>query len=158
MESDQLQTWQVYHAAHKILGPDLPKLYTRSARLVAYWAADPRFTDIQHRNPIDRVGDMLVLLDLRGAGDIARAAVDLLARRLGGRFVETEPARSDKGTVDGEAADIAIAAGRLVSNIREALADDTLSATERIRVKELARIAKREIDQLLDAAGVNAGD
>lgn len=158
MKRDGLQTWQIYHAAHKVLGPELSKLYTRSARLVAYWAADPRFTDIQHRNPIDRIGDMLVQLDLRGAGDIARGAVDLLAQRLGGRFTETEPSRSDKGTVDGEAADIAIAAGRLIDNLREALADNALDAAERIRVKELARVCQREIDQLLDAAGVHGRD
>ena len=108
MKREGLQTWQVYHAAHKVLGPKLSKLYTRSARLVAYWAADPRFCDQVHRNPIDRVGDMLEQLDLLGHGDIARGAVDLLARRLGGGFTETEPSKSDKGTVDGEAADIAM--------------------------------------------------
>ena len=155
MKREGLQTWQVYHAAHKVLGPKLSKLYTRSARLVAYWAADPRFCDQVHRNPIDRVGDMLEQLDLLGHGDIARGAVDLLARRLGGRFTETEPSKSDKGTVDGEAADIAIAGGRLIDNIRDALADNTLDAAERIRIKELARCCKREIDQIVDAAGAH---
>ena len=154
MKRDGLQTWQVYHAAHKILGPELSKLYTRSARLVAYWAADPRFTDVQHRNPIDRIGDMLEQLDIRGAGGIARGAVDLLAQPLGGRFTETKPERSDKGTVDGEAADVAVALGQLVASVREAMADDLLTPMERIRLRERARAVKREVDQLLDAAGV----
>lgn len=152
-------SWQFYHAAQKVMGRErLSKLYTRSARLVTYWAADPRFVDVRHRNPLDRIRDMIVEMDLLGAGDIARAAIDFLAEPLGGRFVETEPTRSDKGTVDGEAADIAIAAGRLIDNLREALADNSLDAAERIRVKELARVCQSEIDQLLDAAGVHGRD
>ena len=155
MKRDGVQTWQIYHAAHKVLGPELSKLYTRSARLVAYWAADPRFCDQVHRNPIDRVGDMLEQLDLRGHGDIARGAVDLLAQRLGGRFTETEPSRSDKGTVEAEVTDVTVALGHFAGTLRAALADDTLDAAERIRLKELARAVQREVDQVLDAAGVN---
>ena len=152
----KLKSWQVYHAALKVMGREyMSQLYTRSARLVTYWAADPRFTDVQHRNPIDRIGDMLEQLDLRGAGDIARAAIDMMAARLGGRFTETDPQRSDKGTVDGEAADIAMALGDLVKQTREALADQTVTVAERIRIKEAARVVQREVDQLLDAAGIH---
>jgi len=151
----RLSSWQFYHAAQKVMGRErLSQLYTRSARLVTYWAADPRFVDVHHRNPLDRIRDMIIEMDLLGAGDVARAAIDFLAEPLGGRFTETKPERSDKGTVDGEAADVAVALGQLVASVREAMADDLLTPMERIRLRERARAVKREVDQLLDAAGV----
>jgi hypothetical protein len=152
----RFESWQFYHAAQKIMGRErLSKLYTRSARLVTYWAADPRFVDVRHRNPLDRIKDMIVEMDLRGAGDIARAAIDFLAEPLGGRFTDTEPERSDKGTVEAEVTDVTVALGHFAGTLRDALADATLDAAERIRLKELARAVQREVDQVLDAAGVN---
>ena len=45
--------------------------------------------------------------------------------------------------------------GNLISEIRGALEDDLLSSAERIRIKEAARKAIQEIEQLLDAAGMD---
>ena len=85
---------------------------------------------------------------------MARAAVDYLARAVGGRFCDVPGAKSKTGDVNEEIADIAIAAGRLTEFIREAVKDGELDTAERIRTLEAARSLKREVGELLDAAGL----
>lgn len=153
-----MESWRIYHAALKKLPPGtLQKIYRRSARMVNYWAADPKYADAIKRNPLDRIRYMLQELDTAGAGDYARAAIDYLSAPLGGCFAEKEAVVSDKGTIDGEPADLAIALGKLADEILFAMADDEIDGAERIRIKDYARRLKREVDELLDAAGIKGG-
>ena len=150
-----MESWQIYFIAHKKLPQGrLQNIYRRSTRLVAYWAANPRDCDVTHRNPIDRIRIMLDELNMAGYGEYARAAIDYMAEPLDGEFSDKTAAISDKGSVDGEAADLSVASGALVAEIRDALEDDLLNTAERIRIKEAARKAILEIEQLLDAAGM----
>ena len=151
----KFESWQVFKVAIKSLSPSiLQHIYTRSTRLVYYWAADPRCTNKSERNPIDRIRDMLDELDNVGKGEYARAAIDYMAEPLGGRFTDIETSMSDKGNVDGEVADISIALGEIASRIREARIDGIFDTGERIRIKDAARTIKQEVEQLLDAAGI----
>jgi len=151
-----MESWQIFFIAQKKLPAGrLQNIYRRSSRLVAYWAANPRDCDVTHRNPMDRIRMMLDELNIAGYGEYARAAIDYMAEPLGGEFTEKKASVSDKGSVDGEAADLSVASGSLIAEIRDALEDDLLNTAERIRIKEAARKAIREIEQLLDAAGMD---
>lgn len=151
----KFESWQIFKVAIKNLTPStLQHIYTRSTRLIYYWAADPHDTDKSERNPIDRIRDMLDALDDIGKGEYARAAIDYMAEPLGGRFVDIETSPSDKEDVDGEIADISIALGELATRIREASIDGVFDTAERIRIKDAARTIKQEVEQLLDAAGI----
>ncbi len=81
---------------------------------------------------------------------MARAAVDILAAPLGGQFAPLFPEKSDKGTVEGEAADVTVAFGKLLSFCREALEDDMVDVEELTRILDLLRQVKAELNQLLD--------
>lgn len=133
----------------------LQQIYRRSVRLVTYWAANPRYCNETKRNPLDRIRIMLEELDAAGYGDYARAAVDYISEPLGGEFSCQQKSKSDKGNIDSEAADLSVAAGTLIGGIREALEDGQLDTAERISIKQMARDAIKEIEQLLDAAGMN---
>lgn len=155
-EKNLMESWQIFFIAHKKLPTGrLQKIYRRSARLVAYWAANPRDCDVTHRNPLDRIRMMLDELNMAGYGEYARAAIDYMAEPLGGEFAEKETSVSDKGSVDGEAADLSVAGGNLINEIRCALEDDLLDTAERIRIKEAARKVIKEVEQILDAAGMS---
>lgn len=150
-----IESWQIYHVALKKLpSGTLQRIYRRSCRLVSYWAADPRYTDEQKRNPLDRIRKMLAELDTAGYGDYSRAAIDYMSEPLGGVFAKNRASKSDKGSVDGETADCMIAMGKLADEVRFALSDNELDTAERIRIKEYARNLIGEIEQLLDAAGM----
>ena len=133
----------------------LQKIYRRSARLVQYWAADPRYCEETKRNPLDRIRDMLEALDMAGAGEFARWAVDYLAEPLGGQFAFKEAAKSDKGNFDAELADVTIALGKLADEIRFAKEDGRIDTKEKIRIKNYEQKLRRELDELLDAAGLD---
>ena len=151
----KFESWQIFKVAIKKLGsPALQRIYTRSSRLIYYWAADPRDVDKHERNPIDRIRDMLDAMDDVGKGEYARAAIDYMAEPLGGKFADVKVSVSDKEDVDGEIADISIALGDLAARIREAYADGVLDTAERIRIKDAARTIKQGVEQLLDAAGI----
>lgn len=151
-----MESWKIYHVALKKLAPgQLQKIYRRSSRLVNYWAANPRYCEETKRNPLDRIRTMLEELDLAGSGDYAREAIDYMAAPLGGHFALKEKAVSDKGTIEGETADIAIALGKLADEIRFAMKDDEIDAAERIRIKEYARELKHQVDELMNAAGID---
>ena len=109
----KIESWKIFHAALKKLPPGrLQAIWSRSARLVNYWAADPRYCEEIKRNPIDRVRPLLEELDLAGAGEYARAAIDYMAEPIGGRFNHSEPVTSDKGNIEGETADLCVAIGK----------------------------------------------
>ena len=81
-----MQSWQIYQQAKELLPAEsLQRIYSRSSRLVDYWAANPRFAE-HKKNPIDRIREMLAALCAAGAEDIAIEAIDILAGALGGRF------------------------------------------------------------------------
>lgn len=151
-----IESWQIYHVALKRLpAGSLQRIYRRSVRLVNYWAADPRHADEIKRNPLDRTQQLLDELDAAGYGDYARAAIDYMAAPLGGEFAPKDTVVSDKKCVNGETADCMVSMGKLADEIRFALKDGYLDSAERIRIKEYARTLINEIEQLLDAAGMN---
>ena len=151
-----MESWQIFNVSKKKLPPGrLQRIYRRSARLVDYWAANPRHCEKTTRNPIDRIRILLDELNLNGYGEYARWAIDYMAEPLGGHFCDDQPAKSDKGTVDGEVADITVALGDLVNTIRTAQSDGEIDTEETIKIKDGSRTLKIQIEQLLDVIGVN---
>ena len=117
-------SWQIFRIANRHLPKGrFQKIFTQSSRHLYRWAADPRCCEQTAKNPIDRIRILLDEINIAGYGDYARAAIDYMAEPLGGRFIDTNPARSDKGTVDGEIADVAVSIGSLSDLIRSSLAD-----------------------------------
>jgi len=149
-----MKTWQIFSYALKFLPTGrLQAIYTRSVRLVQLWAADPDTTEHHERNPLDRIRIMLAELDAAGYGHAARAAIDILAAPLGGRFEPITPAESDKGTVDGEIADCLGALAGLAETVRRAAADGRVTSAELVDIREAARGLSREVGELLEVAG-----
>jgi len=151
-----MESWQFFYVAKKQLPPGtLQAIYRRSARLVTYWAANPRHCEETKKNPIDRIKEMLEAMDIAGFGEYSRAAIDYMAAPLGGCFADRKTACSDKGSIEGEVADVTIALGKLADGIRYSLEDGELDTAEKIKIKNYARQIRREVEQLLDAAGVD---
>ena len=147
-----MQSWQVFSYARKILSPGfLQGLYRRSVPLIYSWAASP-LNERHDRNPIDRITAMLAELDMRGRGDVSRAAIDIMAKPLGGCFAYFEDAESDKGNIDGEVADVAVALGRLAETCRTAMADGEVNAEERGDILESMRKVYLELGQIMAKA------
>lgn len=148
-----MQSWQIYAYAHKVLPKGfLEKLYSRSPRLVYMWAADPATTDSNERNSIDRLRILLRELDLAGYGHVAHAAIDLMAAPLGGRFEPFPEPDGGRKCVDGEAADAAVALGRLIESCRAAIEDGHTEADELDAILERFRDTRKQLDELMDAA------
>ena len=144
----RFESWRIFHVAKKVLVPGvLQQIYTRSARLVDAWAADPRFAESSCRNPLDRMKILFTELSLAGRDAEVVAALDWLAEANG-------QSSSDKKSVDGEIADMAVAMGTLVAQVRLASADGMIDPSELIPIKRAVMALKVEVDQLLDAAGV----
>lgn len=160
-----MESWEIYNYARdaiprsrllEIYGPALvpkeseesDKKDKYSERTLYYWAANPDFVAETRRNPIDRLSMMLKALQTAGCGHVARAAIDIMARPLGGQFAFTEKAESDKGTLEGEALDVSIAIGDLLRKCREVTADNKVTAAERAAVLEHMRTAWKELNQL----------
>jgi len=146
------------HQIFKVAIQHLPKgriqkIYTQKQRQVYKWAADPRFCEETARNPIDRIRILLDEINIAGYGDYAREAIDYMAAPLGGRFTDAEVSRAEKG-VKGEIVDVAVSTGILFNLVRKA-ENGGLDAADRIRIKGAARKAIQEIEQLLDASGIN---
>lgn len=140
-------------ALHHLPKGRLQKIYTQKTRQIYKWAADPRFCEETARNPIDRVRILLDEINIAGYGDYAREAIDYMAAPLGGRFTDVDPATSDKD-ISGEIVDVAVSTGILFNLVRKA-ENGGLDAADRIRIKAAARKAIQEIEQLLDASGIN---
>ena len=145
-----MKSWQIYSYANELSPVGfLQKIYKRSYPLVQSWAANPSTNEVVNRNPIDRITDMLAELKNVGREDVARAAVDIMARPLGGHFAFFKRVKSDKGTLDGEAADASIALGRLLETGRRAIADGAVSREELAEVQDKARLVRRELDEFI---------
>lgn len=116
---------------HNIYGP-------KSGRTFRGWAAD-RYCETRNRTPLERLRMTIEEMDLAGYGDYARAAIDYLAEPLDGHFADNEPARSDKGTIEGEIVDATVTSGRLADHARQSVADGVLDAEEKVRLKDFYR-------------------
>ena len=153
-----MESWQVFHAALKKLPRGvIQNIFRRSASLVTQWGADPKYCECTRRNPVDRIRLLLEEMDTAGCGEYSRWAIDYMAEPLGGRFEPMTAACSDKHSVDGEVADVAVQFGALADKIRNALSDGLLTVDEIAVIKEHARDVKSEVDQLLDAVGIHGG-
>jgi hypothetical protein len=133
------------------------RIFGKSTRYMDMWAADPRFCEVTRRNPLDQLKAFLSALDDHGRADVARAAIEFLAQPVGLRVCSDAAPESDKGSVDGEIADVTRALGRLTLMIESAREDGALETAELIRIKRAAVLLKCECDQLLDAAGIKGG-
>ena len=141
-------------ARKKLPAGTVQGIFSRSTRLVDYWAADSRYCEETRRDPIERIRMLLDELDSAGYGDYARAAIDYMSEPLGGRFCDAETAKSDKGTVAGEVMDASICLGSLAQTIDAALADNRISDKEKIEIKGEARRLVVQIEQILDVVGI----
>lgn len=155
---NQLKSHQIFHIARKTLSDgDLHKIFGRSVRFMQMWAADPRHCDVTRRNPLDRLAALLDALDDQGRSDVARAGLEYMIGNLPFKLVSTESRTSDKGTVDGEIADLTRSLGNLATVIETARADGKIETDELIRIKRAATELKHGVDELLDAAGIKGG-
>ena len=132
----------------------LGKVFTQSTRLIYEWAADKN-AEYRAKNPLDRIRKVIEGLHVAGQGCYAQNAIDYLSEPMGGEFADKKRIISDKGTVDGEIADISIAVGGLASEIRMSRKDGTIDPEERMKIDCAVRNLQNEIYQLLDAAGLN---
>ena len=159
-----MESWQIFSYAKKVLPVNTVRLiFTRSSKCLecwggvardsidSRWAADPTYCSATERNPIDRVKALITELDRSGYGNVARAAVDIIAEPLGGCFEITKHVHGEKG-VAGEAADTMESLGDLIHKIRGSLSDGKLDKAEKADILDMVRKVKLEIDQLHDAA------
>lgn len=154
----QYQSHQIFHIARKTLpAGELHSIFGRTTRYMQMWAADPRFCEVVRRNVLDQVRDFIGALDDRGRGDVARAALEYMTGSLPFKICDDAGAVSDKGCIDGEIADLTRALGRLATVIEAARGDGVIETAELIRIKRTAGELKREVDELLDAAGIRGG-
>lgn len=149
------ESWTIFKVAKKRLPPGkLQSIYRRSTRLVDLWAANPAHCEVTARNPMDHMRMLLDALDNAGCEDHAVAGANYMLEPLEMHAVPLTSEPSDRGDVDGELADLFAAGGRLASRIRDALADGQLDTAERIAIHEMARRIVKELNQVLDAAGM----
>ncbi len=150
-----IESWQIFKQAKKKLPHGaLQRIYRRSTRLVDMWAANPAHCEVTARNPLDRIRLLLDELDTAGSEDYARAAIDYMAEPLRGQFARFTIEQSDREDVDGELVDLFSAGGDFSDKVRVALEDGRLNTKERIMIKEAARKVIKELNQTLDAAGM----
>jgi len=155
----QLKSHQIFHIVRKTLSDGIiHDIFGKSSRLIYMWAADPRHCEFTRRNPLDQIKEMFDALDDYGRDDVVLAALEYMAGDLPFTISsDTATAVSDKGCVDGEVADLAVALGHLSEAVRDAVSDKTIEADELIRIKRSAMEMKRGVDELLDAAGIRSG-
>jgi len=135
-------------ARKKLPAGRLQNIFSRSKRLLDYWAA--REGHEERRNPLDRIRMLLEDLDLHGYGDYARAALDYIGEPLGVHISEEKQSKSDKGSVALEVIDATICLGDLAGLISEAMADGNISDEEMVRLKSAARQLTDEVEQIMD--------
>lgn len=127
----------------------LQNLFRVKQTTIYLWGAPPT-NEYQQPNPIDRLRRLFAELAAAGRAELGRAAIDMLARPLGGQFAPLPGAKSDKGDLDGEAADAMVSLGRLIEDSRAALADGRVDARETARIRERLRAVQGELEQLFD--------
>lgn len=149
---------QIFHIARKTLSDgQLHSIFGRTTRYMQMWAADPRYCEVVRRNVLDQVRDFINALDDHGRGDVVRAALEYMVGSLPFKVCDDGGAVSDKGSIDGEIADLTRALGRLATVIEVAREDGVIETDELIRIKRAAGELKRGVDELLDAAGIKGG-
>jgi hypothetical protein len=151
-----MKSWQVFnYALHVLPRNSVAKIWglrhgeEKENRMAYYWAANPKDARSQV-NPIDRLAQLIEEFHLAAYGHVARAAIDIMAKPLGGRFEYLPNHKSDKGTVDGEAVDVTLAVSNLIQACRKSKEDGKVDQEERERILECLRQAHREIGHLID--------
>ena len=135
-----LKTHQFYAACRKILGmATLQKLFKKSPTQLYRWGMDPDFCEDWKRNPLDRLNVLLERLIEIGRDDIARAAVDILARTVDCELSCVNSANPDKDTVEAECFDDYPPVNRFHQAIQ--------SRENPEMVRHLWQEAKRELDE-----------
>lgn len=82
-KTERMQSWQVFRAARKQLGPELlGKIFHRGVRSAYDWGQDPACTEVRCRNPLDLMHALFERLDEQGRGYVARAAIAYLESAL----------------------------------------------------------------------------
>lgn len=95
-----MKSWEIYNVARKALGTGICRIYgNRNARTIDYWAQDPACSADHKRNPIDRLGALLVKLDSIGERDAAKSALRILAAAINCRVIDQVEAVPDKETL-----------------------------------------------------------
>jgi hypothetical protein len=95
-----MKSWEVYYRARKAIKSDLYEIYgNRSSRMIDYWAQDPAFSAEHKRNPVDRLGEMLVRLCRAGEHSAAKSALRILANGINCAVHDREEVVPDKETL-----------------------------------------------------------
>jgi hypothetical protein len=101
-----MKSWQIYDEARKTLKIELYEIYgNRNARMIDYWARDPRFSAEKKRNPIDRLELLFLELAEAGRRDVALAGLRILAGKIGCFLRDCDEAVPDRETLLGEIVD-----------------------------------------------------
>lgn len=104
-ELPPFKTWQFYAACKKLLGmAALQKIFKKSPTQIYRWARDPVCEDTE-KNPLDRTAALLERLCEIGREDIARAAVNILAKTVGCELVCEKDAEPDQEDIRDEILD-----------------------------------------------------
>lgn len=105
-ELPPLESWQVFHVAHKRLGMErVTRIWNKGPREIYRWAADPASCGDIRANPIDLIVRTLKGLMTIGLEAEARAAVRILADAVGCELTCSLPPVPDKSTLLEEVAD-----------------------------------------------------
>ena len=135
-----LKTYQFYAACRKILGAaTLQKLFKKSPTQIYRWGRDPNFCEDVERNPLDHLNVLLERLCELGRDDIARSAVDILAKTVDCELCCIDIANPDKDTVEAECLDDYPPVNRFHQAIQ--------SKEDPEIVRHLWQEAKRELDE-----------
>lgn len=101
-----MKSWQIYDEARKVLRNELYEIYgNRNARMIDYWAQDPRCSAERKRNPIDRLELLFSKLIEVGKREIAVAGLRILAGQVGCVLKDCGEVVPDRETLLGEIVD-----------------------------------------------------
>jgi len=156
--SNKIESHQIFHIARKVLSEsEMYSIFGKTTRYITMWAADPKCCEVTRRNPLDQARLFFDALDDHGRRDVVAAAMEYMVGNTGFDIRDELPCCSDKGSVDGEIGDVAVAVGNLITHVRAAVADKEMSIEERILIKKTILSLFEECRQLLDAAGIKGG-
>lgn len=142
--------------AIKTLGvKKVSKIFGVSDRHVYSYAANPLTCEYKSlSNPIERVQALIYELWLVGREEEAEAFIDIFARQIQCRCQRIGEIESDKGSVDGEIADLVIQVGELSRIVRDAIKDGKITREERISIHDVLNKVKTEAEELASLVGV----
>ncbi|KKU87051.1 MAG: hypothetical protein UY18_C0048G0004 [Microgenomates group bacterium GW2011_GWF2_47_9] len=129
MKKQVLQPHQIWHVARKYIGiGPLSKMFGVSSRTIYDYAADPAFvTEKGCRDPLERMHDLLRMLDDNGFGQYAKAALEYLETAVFGgscrdRVQEPRESLTEEQLLDyGSVAEMhrAIESGRSLEEVKK---------------------------------------